>query len=98
MLRHVAFWNQYVADTLRGSKADDAANALLPEGYSTKRLVLEALTKTAKDAGHALQGRQTSQDKTTELIVTFLEHTSEHYGQLAVYARLFGITPPASRS
>ena len=36
--------------------------------------------------------------KTLELILTFLEHNSEHYGQLAVYARLMGIVPPASRA
>ena len=35
--------------------------------------------------------------KMLELILTFLEHNSEHYGQLAVYARLMGIVPPASR-
>jgi hypothetical protein len=26
-----------------------------------------------------------------------LGHTSEHYGQLALYGRLMGIVPPASR-
>jgi len=28
--------------------------------------------------------------------MTFVEHTAEHYGQLAVYGRLIGIVPPAS--
>jgi hypothetical protein len=28
VLRHVAFWNQYLADTGRGNKADDTANEL----------------------------------------------------------------------
>jgi hypothetical protein len=99
VLRHVAFWNQYVADKLSGNKADDAANELPLDRYSTKRAVLEALNKTAKDATQALKGRNASEDsQAVELAVTFLEHTSEHYGQLAVYARLFGITPTASRS
>ena len=35
--------------------------------------------------------------KAAELVMTFVEHTSEHYGQLAVYARLNGIVPPVSR-
>jgi len=35
--------------------------------------------------------------KSMELVVTFLGHTSEHYGQLAVHGRLMGIFPPASR-
>ena len=33
-----------------------------------------------------------------ELIAMALEHLSEHYGQIVVYLRLMGITPPASRS
>lgn len=36
--------------------------------------------------------------KSMELLVTPLEHTSEHYGRLAVYGRLMGIVPPASRT
>ena len=32
-----------------------------------------------------------------ELYVSFLAHTAEHYGQLAVCARLAGVVPPASR-
>ena len=32
-----------------------------------------------------------------ELLVSFIEHNCEHYGQLVVYARLSGIVPPASR-
>jgi hypothetical protein len=38
------------------------------------------------------------ESKITELVATFLEHTSEHYGQLAVYARMKAIVPPASRT
>ena len=32
-----------------------------------------------------------------ETLVGFLEHAGEHYGRLAVYARLVGVVPPASR-
>jgi len=32
----------------------------------------------------------------SEMLVSFIEHNSEHYGQLVVYARLNGIVPPAS--
>ena len=31
------------------------------------------------------------------MVVTFIEHNCEHYGQLVVYARLNQIVPPASR-
>jgi uncharacterized damage-inducible protein DinB len=98
ILRHVAFWNQYVADSLRGKEANDTSNELPVSEYSTKASVLEALKRTSEDAAAALRERQTSMDpKTAELIAAFLEHTSEHYGQLVVYARLLDIVPPASR-
>jgi 2-methylisocitrate lyase-like PEP mutase family enzyme len=46
----------------------------------------------------ALRERHDSPDlKASKLLVRFNEHTSEHYGQVAVYARLMGIVPPASR-
>jgi hypothetical protein len=32
-----------------------------------------------------------------ELWMSFISHSSEHYGQLVVYYRLNGIVPPASR-
>ena len=38
-----------------------------------------------------------SDARAVEVVVPFLEHSAEHYGQLAVYARLYGIVPPASR-
>jgi uncharacterized damage-inducible protein DinB len=99
VLRHVAFWNQYVADTLNGKKADDAGNELPGATYSTKGSVLEALKRSSEDVATALGEHQAPVDlKTTELIMTFVEHTSEHYGQLVVYARLLGITPPTSRT
>ena len=98
VFRHVAFWNQYVADTLRGKPADDSTNELPLAGYPTKAAVLEALRRTSEDAAAALRERETSLDsKAAELVMAFVEHTSEHYGQLVVYARLMGIVPPSSR-
>lgn len=96
VLRHVAFWNQYVADTLNGKKADDAGNELPRAAYSTKASILEALKRNAAYVASALRERGSLDLKATELIMTFVEHTSEHYGQLVVYTRLMGITPPAS--
>jgi len=95
VLRHVAFWNHYVADSLLGNKTDDSTNELPVSVYGSKVSVLEALKKSSDEAAAALATADFSA-KTVGLIVTFLEHTSEHYGQLAVYARLLGITPPAS--
>lgn len=98
VLRHVAFWNQFVADSLRGTKADDTTNELPLADFPTKASVLEALKRTSRDVAEALRNHQTSVNaKTLEVVMPFVEHTSEHYGQLVVYARLIGIVPPASR-
>ena len=98
VLRHVAFWNFYVADSARGKKADDSANELSKEKYASKTQIVDALKRSASDATAALEEIPSAlSPETAEMLVTFIEHTSEHYGQLVVYARLNGIVPPASR-
>jgi len=98
VLRHVAFWNQYVADSANGRKVDDSLNELPKADYATKARVVKALNRASADAASAIQSHAGKMDaKTAEMIVSFIEHTSEHYGQLVVYARLNGIVPPASR-
>jgi len=99
VLRHVAFWNQYVADIVRGNKADDAANELPKEKYATKARVIAALTKSTEDAIAALGEHQAGLDpEKAALAESFIEHICEHYGQLVVYARWAGVVPPASRT
>lgn len=98
VLRHVAFWNRYVADSARGKKADDQTNELSRDEFPTKAKVVNVLKRSMADATQAL--KENSADlspETAAMVVTFIEHTCEHYGQLAVYARLNGIVPPASR-
>ena len=98
VLRHVAFWNQYVADSARGRKGADMANELPRDGYSTKTRIVDALKRSAADAADALKGNASGlSPKMSEMVVTFIEHNCEHYGQLVVYARLNQIVPPASR-
>jgi len=98
VLRHVAFWNSYVADRVRGKKADDQANELPKERSSTKTQVIDALKQSAADAAQALKQIPSGlSSEQSEMLVSFIEHNSEHYGQLVVYARLNGIVPPASR-
>jgi uncharacterized damage-inducible protein DinB len=97
VLRHVAFWNQYVAACLLGKDFDDAANELRPERYAGKQNILKALTGSSQEVVEALTSKTSPDPGTTELIVTFVEHTSEHYGQLVVYARLLNIVPPSTR-
>jgi uncharacterized damage-inducible protein DinB len=98
VLRHVAFWNEYVAASLRGKEFNDAANELPRADYPTKASVLDAVRRSAEDVSSALRDHRGSPDaETVKLVMTFNEHTSEHYGQLVVYARQAGVVPPASR-
>jgi len=98
ILRHVAFWNRYVADSARGKKADNGANELPKEKFSTKKQVMDALNGSLAETTEALKELKGGlSPEITDMVVSFIEHNSEHYGQLAVYARLNRIVPPASR-
>ena len=98
VLRHVAFWNQYVADRTRGKHGDDTANELPKDKFSTKKQVLNALKRTTAEALTALKEHESGlTSDMAEMLMTFIEHNCEHYGQLVVYARMNGIVPPASR-
>jgi uncharacterized damage-inducible protein DinB len=97
VLRHVAFWNRYVADSARGSKPNDQGNELPKKQFSTKTQILDALRQISRDAATALKENAPMTPEKIELVVAFLEHNCEHYGQLVIYARLNGIVPPASR-
>ncbi|HET6959436.1 MAG TPA: DinB family protein [Vicinamibacterales bacterium] len=97
-LRHVAFWNGYVAKTARGEKADGKLNELPKAEYPTKAAVVKALKSSLAEATALLkQEPATPSTKLINLWVSFTEHSGEHYGQLVVYYRLNGIVPPASR-
>ena len=98
VLRHVAFWNYYVAETARGRKADDSANELPKEKFATKSQIMEELNRSAAKATEALKKNASGlSPELAETVISFIEHNCEHYGQLVVYARLNGIVPPASR-
>ncbi len=98
VLRHVAFWNRYVADSASGGQVDDTMNELPKAKYATKARILRELKASAAGATAALREQEAGlSPETAELVTTFIEHTSEHYGQLVVYARINGIVPPASR-
>jgi uncharacterized damage-inducible protein DinB len=98
VLRHIAFWNVYVADRARGKKGDDTANELPKKEFSSKQQILSALKRSNADALSALKEHRSglNQDM-AEVLVTFIEHNCEHYGQLVVCARLNGMIPPVSR-
>jgi uncharacterized damage-inducible protein DinB len=95
VLRHVAFWKQYLADSLAGKPADDTLNELPQAKYHSKPAIFTALEQTSEDVARKItSGIDVGAQKS---LITFLEFTSEHYGQLVIYARLMGIIPPASR-
>ena len=98
VLRHVAFWNQYVAKTARGEKPDGKANELPKAGYATKAKIVEALKASLADSTAELKKQpETLPLPAVDLFTSFIGHSSEHYGQLVVYYRLNGLVPPASR-
>jgi hypothetical protein len=97
-LRHVAFWNLFVAKTARGEKIDPAINELSKSEYPTKASIVAILKQTVADGAAELKKRDgTPPLRDTDLWVTFIEHSGEHYGQMVVYFRLNGLVPPASR-
>jgi hypothetical protein len=98
VLRHVAFWNGWVAKTARGEKADGSPNELPKAQYATKAAIVAALKSSLADAAAALHAHpEAPAARHTGLWASFIAHTSEHYGQLVVYYRLNGLVPPASR-
>ena len=99
VLRHVAFWNRYVADRAGGGRGDDTANELPKDRFFSKQQIVDALKESTADAVAALNKHEPELSaEIAEMLVTFIEHNCEHYGQLVVYARVNGIVPPASRA
>ena len=98
-LRHVAFWNTFVSKTLKNEKIDPKLNELPKAEYPNKAAIVKALKSSLDEATDLLKkSPPTPSDKVSNLWVSFIEHSGEHYGQLVVYFRLNGIVPPASRT
>ena len=98
VLRHVAFWNQWVAKTARGEKPDGKPNELPKAQYGNKAALVAVIKSSVADAAAELKKAPAAPEpKSTGLWTSFIGHNSEHYGQLVVYYRLNGIVPPASR-
>lgn len=97
-LRHVAFWNQYTRDTLRGGAPDGAANELPRAAYREKSAIVAVLRSSFAEVAAEIAKRPARlAESDVDTIVSFVEHNGEHYGQLVVYARLSAVVPPASR-
>lgn len=96
-VRHVAFWNAYAAGSLRGESPDGAANELSPAEYATKPVIVRALRDSVDAVSTQLKANGGVSAAAADTVVSFIEHSGEHYGQLAMYCRLNAIVPPASR-
>jgi len=97
-LRHVAFWNEYVQKTIKGESANGDANELPRDAFPTKQKVVRALRSSFDDVSSEISKRsELLKSSELDTLVSFIEHTGEHYGQLVVYSRLNGMVPPASR-
>lgn len=96
VIRHVAFWNRYAAESATGKSPNGDANELSKSEYATKAKALKALKATAAEVAKALAS-QPGAANLTDVLVPFLGHNCEHYGQLVAYYRMNGLVPPASR-
>jgi len=101
VFRHLAFWNSWVAAKARGESPDGTANELPKKAATGKKRALAAFAGSVEEAANVLaeakNGKGDAGPDLAALYASFLGHTSEHYGQLVVYARLGGIVPPESR-
>lgn len=109
-LLHVGGGNYLFLKSAKGEKWTDADGNPLRKDYPTKAAVVQyvkksfadvtAFIKTQGDAGlarpmkHPFANRLMLQ---SVFWMDFVNHASEHYGQLVVYYRLNGIVPPESR-
>lgn len=91
--RHAAFWNQYLAATLRGESPDGAANELPAAEYADKPRIVAALRESFTAVTSAIAGGADGAGD----VISFIGHNGEHYGQMVIYYRLNGLVPPASR-
>lgn len=98
VLRHLAFWNRWLAAKLRAENPDGTANEIPKKEAPTRAKALAALELSQTEAAVAFESLPGEPaPELVELFTAFLGHSSEHYGQLVVYARLKGVVPPASR-
>jgi uncharacterized damage-inducible protein DinB len=108
-LLHVAGANYFFTNPVEG-KQPPAAEDPKRDQYKTKADVVAFVKKSFEDGAAAIKakGDKGMSDLVTEpeshrqvsvsdLAYGLIEHSGEHYGQLAVYYRVAGMVPPESR-
>jgi uncharacterized damage-inducible protein DinB len=96
VLVHVISGNVYAAKAGRGEQVN--WDELNPKDFKGKAEIVSALKKSIADADATL--KNTPAERFTKTLLPWIdviEHAAEHYGQLVVYYRVNGMTPPASR-
>ncbi len=96
-VRHLAFWNSYAGAVLRGESPDGAANTLSAADYPDKPALVRVLRESVDSVATALRATDTVSLPVADTMVSFIQHSAEHYGQLVLYCRVNGIIPPLSR-
>jgi uncharacterized damage-inducible protein DinB len=108
-LLHAAGANYYFTNLANGEKPpaeEDPKRA----NFKSKADIVEFVKKSFADGAAAIQKRGDAgmaelvtdpgahqQYRIIDLAYGFIEHSGEHYGQLAVYYRVAGLVPPESR-
>jgi uncharacterized damage-inducible protein DinB len=93
---HVISGNVFAAKAGRGEQVN--WDELNPKDFKDKAEIVAALRKSITDAEATL--KNTPEERFTKTLspwLSVIEHAAEHYGQLVVYYRVNGMTPPASR-
>src|SRR5215475_13065994 len=93
---HIISGNVYASKAGRGDQVP--WDELDPKNYKTKAEIVTALEKSIEEATGVLN--TVPEEYFTKALAPWMdviEHAAEHYGQLVVYYRANGLTPPASR-
>jgi len=108
-LLHAANANYFFTNPAMGLKPP-AEEDPKRERYKTKAAVVEFVKKAFADGAAAIQQKRdkgmndlivdpfvNQQTRVSDMAWGLIEHSGEHYGQLAVYYRVAGLVPPESR-
>jgi len=87
IIMHVARYNHLTASHAMGRQSEDVREF----AFHSKAEAVARLKKSFEELAEVVK------EKPDKFDLDALIHTSEHYGNLAVYYRLNGLVPPASR-
>jgi uncharacterized damage-inducible protein DinB len=108
-LLHAAGANYFFTNLAMGQKPP-AEEDPKRDQYKTKADVVAFVKKSFADGAAAIKAKgdkgmadlvtdpdSNQQVRVSDMAYGFIEHSGEHYGQLAVYYRVVGLVPPESR-